>query len=33
MVKDGDSGASRGMDRMEAGLKIRFPHVRQTGTN
>ena len=33
MVKDDDSGATSGMGRMKAGLKICFPHVRQTGTN
>lgn len=33
MVKDGASEATRGMDRMGAGLKICFPLVSQTGTN
>lgn len=33
IVKDGDFGATSGMGRMEAGLKICFPLVSQTGTN
>ena len=33
MVKDDAFGGTGGMGQMEAGLKISFPHVRQTGTN
>lgn len=33
MEKGGAFGAMSGMGQMKAGLKICFPHGRQTGTN